>query len=596
MPRSSSDSKEIRLGGVGVSFGVAVGPAYLLDRGSLRVPEYRITPEDVPAECDRFTEAIDQARQQLEDLQQKASRLTGAAAEEFGYLMDAHFLMLKGSRLIRSVAHVIASEKINSEAAIVHSLAQIEEDFRGIDDPYIAARFADVREVATRLLRNLMAKPSAGFEHVPAGSIIIGEEISPADAALMDPALISGFAAAVGGAEGHTSIMARSLGLPAVLGVPDLAALVRPGDRVIVDGETGELIINPTARTLEDYAAKRLAFAAEQVALSGLRDIPAVTEDNVSVRLQANMELPGEVAGVLAVGAAGVGLLRSEFMFMNRTDLPSEDEQYEVLRSLLASMGGAPLTVRTLDVGADKLASAIGAYGSDPNPALGLRAIRFSLKMRPLLEAQLCAMLRAAVHGPLRILLPMISTVDEVLTVREIIADMVRRLQRQGQDIPDPLPPVGIMIEVPAAALSADALAHVADFFSIGTNDLTMYTLAIDRGNEQVAHLYDPMNPAVLRLLQFTTEAARRAGIPVNLCGEMAGDQRFTALLIGLGLRDLSMAPLALPRIKRRIRGLHAGDATRFAQDIMLHADRREIGRRLQEFNEDLDRSVGVSA
>lgn len=575
---------------------MAVGPAYLLDRGFLRVPEYRIADDAVSTECERFNAAVEEARRQLTELREKATRLSGAAAEEFGYLLDAHFHMLQGSRLIRSVHNVISAERVNAEAAIVISLARIEDDFREIDDPYIAARIADVREVATRLLRNLAGSDDdAGFAHVPAGSVVIGEEISPADAALMDPERVGGFATAVGGAEGHTAIMARSLGIPAVLGIPELMADIRAGDMVIVDGSEGLVIVNPAPETLERYAHKRRAYAADQLALAALASLPAVSADGEPFTLQANMELPAEIGTVRAAGASGVGLLRSEFMFMNRKDLPSEEEQYRILRDILREMNGAPVTVRTLDVGADKLSSALGAYGTDPNPALGLRAIRFSLKMRPLFESQLCAMLRAAAHGPLRILIPMIGTVDEVREVREIVQDMARRLRRRGEDIPDPLPPLGIMIEVPAAALAADALAEVADFFSIGTNDLTMYTLAIDRGNEQVAHLYDPVHPAVLRLLQFTTDAARRAGIPVNLCGEMAGDERFTGFLAGLGLRDLSMAPLALPRIKRRIRAMDCGEAKELADNIMRHADRDEILRRLRAFNEKLDARIAAA-
>lgn len=587
---------ERQLRGVGVSPGVSVGPAYLRDRGSLRVPEYAISPDAAAAECARFNAAVEEARRQLSELREKATRLSGAAAEEFGYLLDAHFHMLAGSRLIRSVHNVISSELVNSEAAIVISLEQIEDDFREIDDPYIAARIADVREVAGRLLRNLTGGFDAGFEHVPCGAVVIGDEISPADAALMDPERIGGFATATGGAEGHTAIMARSLGLPAVLGIPELTTEVRSGDMVIIDGSEGLVVVNPTAETLERYADKRRAYAADQVALAALKGLPAESADGVTFTLQANMELPAEIESVLAVGASGVGLLRSEFMFMNRKDLPSEEEQYRVLRSLLKGMNGAPVTVRTLDVGADKLSSALGVYGTDPNPALGLRAIRFSLKMRPLFESQLCAMLRAAAHGPLRILVPMIGTADEVRLVREILQDMARRLRRRGEDIPDPLPPLGVMIEVPAAALAADALAEVSDFFSIGTNDLTMYTLAIDRGNEQVAHLYDPLHPAVLRLLQFTTQAARHAGIPVNLCGEMAGDERFTAFLAGLGLRDLSMAPLALPRIKRRIRVMHCGEAKELADSIMRHSDQAEISRLLRAFNQQLDARISTAA
>lgn len=586
-------TKERRFKGVGVSPGIAIGAAYVADRGALRAPEYRIEKSDVAAEEARFTAAIAAAREQLQALQAKAGSLRGAAAEEFGYLIDAHLHMLAGSRLVRSVNAIIAKELVNCEAAVARSIEQIEGDFRALDDPYMAARLHDVREVGMRLLRTLMERPVAGFEHVPEGSIIVADEITPADTALMDQRRIEGFVTAMGGAEGHTAIMARSLGLPAVLGLTGIANEIHAGTRLVIDGGEGVLVADPSAATLRLYEARRAAAAADRVKLAAFTNLPAATLDGEEIRLHINMELPQELAAVARVGASGVGLLRSEFMFMNRPDLPDEEEQYETLRTLVAGMAGRPLTVRTLDVGGDKLADALRASSGDGgNPALGLRAIRYALKNRPVLEAQLSAMLRAAAHGPLRILLPMISAVDEVIEVRAVMAELAARLRRRGADLPEVLPPVGVMIEVPAAALAADSLAGVADFFSIGTNDLTMYTLAIDRGNEQVAHLYDPMNPAVLRLVQFTTEAARRAGIPVNICGEMAGDERFTGLLVGLGLREMSMSPLALPRVKRRLRNLEAAAARTLAEAVMTTVDRSRISRLVEVFNETVGQRI----
>lgn len=576
--------------GVGVSSGIAIGPVYLAEKGQTHVPEYHITADEAAAECERFDAAVQQSQKQLKALQGKASSLSGAAGEEFGYLLEAHIQMLTGSRLIRSVRGIINGELLNSEAAVQVSLNQIAEDFEQIDDPYLAARMQDIREVGARLIRNLIKVPFSGFDHVAPGSIIIGEEISPADVALMTPGRIAGFVAALGGADGHTAIMARSLGLPAVLGVPAIATFVRSGDPVIVDGAAGVVIVNPTLESLELYRARQRRYHKEQKILSTLREVAAVTRDNVEISLQANIELPAEIGAAQASGAMGIGLLRSEFMFMNRESLPGEEEQFQALKGLVLGMKGAPVTIRTLDVGGDKLAYSLGAHmGISNNPALGLRAIRLSLKVPALFEDQICAILRAAYYGPVRILLPMITTVQEVLEVRAIIKEMEKRLKRRGVEIAEPSPPVGVMIEIPAAALSADSLARVSDFFSIGTNDLTMYTLAIDRGNEQVAHLYDPLHPAVLRLLQFSTEAALRAGIEVNLCGEMAGDEKFTAFLIGLGLRNLSMAPTALPRIKRRIRSLNLADARRLADHVMRQYDRREIAASLEAFNTELE-------
>jgi phosphotransferase system enzyme I (PtsI) len=578
--------------GVGVSPGIAIGPVYLAEKGMTRIPEYHIPRQEVPAERERFDAAVQQSQKQLRTLQGKATALSGAAGEEFGYLLEAHIQMLTGSRLVRSVGGIIESELLNAEAAIQVSLNQIAEDFEQIDDPYLAARMEDIREVGARLVRNLIKVPFAGFEHVATGSIIVGEDISPADVALMDPARIAGFSAALGGAEGHTAIMARSLGLPAVLGLPNIVQYSRSGDVAIIDGNSGQVILNPSLETIASYRDRQRRHGEELQALAGLRDVLAVTRDGLEISLEANIELPAEIGAALNSGAMGVGLLRSEFMFMNRETLPGEEEQFHILKTIVQGMKGAPVTIRTLDVGGDKLAYSLGAHlGVSNNPALGLRAIRLSLKVPVLFEDQICAILRAAAYGPVRILLPMITTVSEVLEVRGIIGEMEKRLKRRGEEMAATTPPVGIMIEIPAAALSADSLARVSDFFSIGTNDLTMYTLAIDRGNEQVAHLYDSLNPAVLRLLQFSAEAARRAGIPVNLCGEMAGDEKFTAFLIGLGLKNLSMAPTALPRIKRRIRQLHGADARRLADHVMGQYDRREIAASLDNFNKDLELS-----
>jgi phosphotransferase system enzyme I (PtsI) len=458
-----------------------------------------------------------------------------------------------------------------------------------MNDPYLSARGQEVREVGLRVVRNLTKTGFASFSQLEPDSVIIAEEVTPADTALMDPQQIRGFASVLGGAEGHTAIMARSLGLPAVLGVTGLIGGVQSGDTVVIDGSGGRVIVNPTARCLADYRRRRRQLAREARSLARLRKVPAVTRDGTEIDLQANLELPRELAQALAAGAEGIGLLRTEFLYMNRDDLPDEDEQYAALRELVLGMAGRPVTVRTLDVGGEKLASSLGpAAEAGLNPALGLRAIRLSLKRPKLLETQLAAALRAAVHGPLRILLPMISTVSEVVEVRKVLAKVARRLKRRGVKIGDPLPPLGVMIEVPGAALSADSLATVSDFFAIGSNDLTMYTLAIDRGEEQVAHLYNPLHPAVLRLVQFAIEAALRARIPVSVCGEIAGDPRLTPLLLGLGVRELSMTANALPRVKSRILRLDMQAATQRAQIIMDQSDSGRITALIDDFNEAL--------
>ena len=570
--------------GLGVSPGIAMGPAHVVEAGFIDVPEYTIAEDAVAAELQRFADALAKAQRQLKKLKDKSAALHGTAAEELGFLLDARMQMLSGSRVVRGVERRIAEQRVNAEAAVRAEITQVAQSFAELDDAYLAARAADIREVGDRLIRNLTRTPYQAFSLLPAGSIVIAEDITPADTALMDPEVIGGFATAVGGTESHTAIMARSLGLPAVLGLADFVPQVRTGDLIVVDGSAGRVVVRPKPATLTDYERRRGEFARAARQLAGLKRLPAVTRDGTAVTLLANLELPREAEAAVAAGAEGVGLLRTEFLFMNRPDLPDEEEQYQALRAILKAMDGRPVTVRTLDVGGDKLAASLDVQPGGANPALGLRAIRLSLKMTDLLETQLAAILRAGAHGPVRILLPMVSAVSEARQVREILAGVVRRLKRRNVRIADPLPPLGVMIEIPGAALAADALAQVADFFAVGTNDLTMYTLAIDRGDEQVAHLYNPLHPAVLRLIQFTTEAALRARIPISVCGEIAGDPRYAALLLGLGIRELSMATTALARVKQRIRGLDLLGASRCARQIMDQSDSGRIAALLDDF------------
>jgi phosphotransferase system enzyme I (PtsI) len=578
--------KEITFDGLGVSPGIAIGPVFVHDIRTIAVREYELAAGEVEKERERLRRALEKALRQLAKLKTKSHGLPPSAAEEMGYLLDAHAQMLANSRLVRGVERRIGEDRINAEAAVQAEVAAIAQDFQSMREPYLAARVQDVREVGTRLLRNLTKTPFQAFKHLREGAIVIAEEITPADTALMDPDRVAGFASVSGGAESHTAIMARSLGLPAVLGVDGLIAAVRNGDVAVVDGDSGRVVVHPSAATLDLYERKRLEQARLQRQLARLSKLPAVTRDEVEITLQANIELPREVEAARAVGAMGVGLLRTEFMFMNRDEVPGEDEQYAGLAEIVKGMGGRPVTIRTLDVGGEKIAAALGQeIEAGPNPALGIRAVRLSLKQPELLEAQLAAILRAGVHGPVRILLPLVTAPNEVAEVRAILARVARRLVRRGAAIADPLPPLGAMIEVPGAALAADALAQVCDFFAIGTNDLTMYTLAIDRGDEQVAHLFNPLHPAVLRLIQFTTEAALRNRIAVSLCGEIAGDPRFTALLIGLGIRELSMATVRLARVKQRIRNLDLGAAVIRARSIMEQSDSGKIATLLDDFN-----------
>lgn len=576
--------------GLGVAPGIAIGPAHLREAGDIPVPDYAIAEDKLTEELARFQQAVAKAARQIGKLKAKSLSFHGVASEELGYLLDAHLQMLNSTRLIGGIEKRVKNDRRNAESAVSAEIAAIAQDFADMEDSYLRTRAQEVHEVGHRLLRALTETAYSSYDSLDQDSIIVAEEITPSDTAMMDPALVSGFATVLGGAEGHTAIMARSLGLPAVLGVPNLTRNVQGGDVIVVDGSNGRVIVNPTAKRLADYQNRVKVLERETRALDRLREVKAITRDKEEVTLKVNLELPRELGQATEAGAEGIGLLRTEFLFMNRDRPPNEDEQYETLAEIVRGMSGRPVTVRTLDVGGEKLPFSLGDhFVESANPALGLRAIRLSLKERDLLNTQLSAILRASLLGPVQILLPMICSPQEVREVRKSLASVARRLKRRGIDLPDNLPPLGVMIEVPGAALAADALAKVADFFAIGTNDLTMYTLAIDRAEEQVAHLYNPLHPAVLRLIQFSVDAALRARIPVSVCGEMAGEPRFTALLLGLGVRELSMVAAAVPRVKHRILKMDMQAATRRAQVIMDQVDIGRISMLIDDFNEALE-------
>jgi phosphotransferase system enzyme I (PtsI) len=574
------------LKGIGVSPGVAFGTAAPIDSAGYSVSERTVRAADIPGEVDRLERAVRKSRRQLLALKRIRDRMPDDAAAELAEILDSHVQMLRDSRLVRGARARIEATGLNAGGAMKGESDSIAASFEAMDNPYLAARADDVREVAARVLRNLSEAPKNAFAAAPKGSILLAEMVTPADTAMIDPARVGGFAAAQGGAQGHTAILARSLGLPAVLGLGSDAMSVSSGSPIILDGGEGTVIANPTPETRRRYEEKHAAQAREQRRLERLIDEPATTRDGIAVRLEANLELPREAELAHRNGADGIGLFRTEFLFMNRETPPSEEEQYETLAAVVTAMQGRPVTIRTMDVGGEKLSYALGDdLKPSPNPALGLRAIRLSLKRPKLLDAQLCAILRAGAHGPVRILLPMIATAGEVRQVRERVGRLTKRLRRRGVAFADPPPPIGVMIEVPGAALAADALAQVSDFFAIGTNDLTQYTLAIDRADDQVAHLYNPLHPAVLRLMDFAIQAALRARIPVSVCGEIAGDPAFTALLVGLGIRDLSMATTNVLRVKQRVRQMEFTAAAARARMVMESHDSGRIRMLLDDLN-----------
>lgn len=576
--------RERRLRGIAVSPGVAVGPAFTAVEEEAQVVRRRIQAADSAAETSRLDAAVAQSRAQLVKLRARLTTLPEDSQAEIAPLLDAYAQMLAGSRLLRGARQRIAQALVSAETALADTAEDVVAAMLALpgDAAGRRRRADEVREITRRLVRNLTRTPFRSFTNLPAGAILVVEGLRPADAALLEPAKLAGVATEEGGAEGHTAILLRALGVPAVLGVPGLLAAARAGETLALDGGSGEVVVNPTAAARAAARRGIIAYAKERQRLARLRRLPAVTQDGTPIELAANLELPAELPLIAQSGATGIGLLRSEFLFMNRETLPDEDEQAETYRAIVEAMGGDTVTIRVLDWGGEKEIEALANAGvvpqaRDTNPALGLRGIRLLLRQGELFETQLAAILRAAVAGPVRILLPMVATLTELREGREHLQRVVRRLRRGGTRIPETLPPLGIMVETPGAALAADALAQEADFFAIGTNDLAMYTLAVDRGEAGVAALYDPLHPAVLRLIQFATEAALRFHVPVSVCGEMAADPRLMRLLVGLGLRQFSMSASNLPRVKQAVRALDIEDATRFAATVMGHSDPEKI-------------------
>jgi phosphoenolpyruvate-protein phosphotransferase len=583
--------------GIAVSPGVAIGPVFGTSEPDAEVVHQKILAADIGSEGARLEAAILQSRKQLAKLRARLAVLPEESQAEIAPLIDAYIRMLGPSRLVRGIRRRIEETLLSAESAVVAEanaiaeaiIGQVEPGHTAEDIASLRRRADEVHEIGRRVVRNLTRAPFRSFAGLPEGAVLVSEALRPADAALLDPARLAGVATEEGGADGHTAVMLRALGVPTVLGAAGLAHAIRPGDTAVVDGLNGTVVLNPAASTLASAKRAVTAFAKERQKFGRLRRLPAETADGEAVELQANLELPIELPLIAQSGAVGIGLLRTEFLFMNRETVPDEATQAEAYRTVVEAMNGDPVTIRALDWGGEKEIEALSSAGivpeiADTNPALGLRGIRLLLRRHDLFETQLAAILRASAAGPVRVMLPMVTTVGEVRAAREIYERVSRRLRRRGERLPDKLPPLGIMIETPGAALSADALALEADFFAIGTNDLTAYTLAVDRGESDVAELYDPIHPAVLRLVQFATEAALRMRMPVSVCGEMAANPRLTPLLLGLGLRSFSMNAGAVPRVKQAVRSIQIDDCARFARRVMDQSDAERIGELVDSF------------
>ncbi len=540
------------LQGLGVSGGIAIGRAQLVSHATLEVAHYSIPAGRVDAEIARLDHALAEVRAELQGLH--GAMLAGDAPAEFGAFLDVHTMILSDPTIAEVPKRIIAEQRCNAEWALTQQMNVLVEQFEEIEDAYLRERKADVVQVVERVLKRLLGKPGA---LVPAGdeqhTILVAHDLSPADVIQFKTHRYAGFITDLGGVTSHTTIVARSLAVPAVTATHNARTLIRENELLILDGTNHVVIVNPDRAVLAEYRAKQDRLDVERAKLRRLKTRPATTRDGYLIDLQANIELPEDLAQALDNGATGIGLFRSEFLFLNREGLPSEDEQFEAYRSVAAGMDGKPVTIRTFDLGADKHKEGLGGLARvAPNPALGLRAVRFCLAEPRLFLTQLRAILRASHYGRVKILVPMLASVSEIEQTLVLIAQAKDSLAERGVPF-NPGIEVGGMIEIPAAVLAISAFLDKLDFLSIGTNDLIQYTLAVDRSDDAVAHLYDPLHPAVLKLIAMAIAAAARARVPIAVCGEMAGDPQLTRLLLGLGLRNLSMHPAQLLTIKQRV-------------------------------------------
>lgn len=558
--------------GIGASPGIVVGRLLHMGRRKTKRRKHTsLDQEKVNLEIIRFKEAVEQSEEQLTEIRDHfVDQL-----EDYISIIDSHILMLKDKMIYDRSLEIIEKEKINAEWALEKSLNQVRYVFQQIDDQYLRERVHDVEHVAARIFRVLAGKELDPFAEIEEQVIVVARDFSPEDTVRMPSDRVLGFLTEMGGVTSHTAIVARSLGIPAVVGVENLCRQVATDDLVILDGNTGHIYVNPTQEQLEQYKEYQRQYQDYSEQVARFNYMPAETIDGLRVDIYANIEMAEELDSALHYGAGGIGLFRSEYSYIGKDNLPDEESLFELYKGLLIRMSPSPVTIRTLDVGGDKIASNIKISG-EANPALGLRAIRFSLREPELFITQLRALFRASIHGSLRVMFPMISALCELKRVKEIIAEVKEALAKERHPYDDSVK-IGIMIEVPSAVSVADVLAREVDFFSIGTNDLIQYALAIDRGNEHVAHMYEPFHPGVLRMIKQVVDVGHEAGIEVGLCGEMAGDVASLPLLLGLGLDELSMPPLAIPYIKRMIRNSTVEEMEKLAQDVLHCASAQEV-------------------
>lgn len=575
----------LSLQGTGVSSGIAIGPVHKLQRDTLEILEYTIPEEVIEDEIERFQRAIHITRLQLNQIR---DQIPGDTQSDITTFIDTHLLMLDDSTLSKVPIQIIRTRNCNAEWALKLQRDSLVKVFDEMDDPYLRTRRDDVEHVVTSIQRTLLNSPiyhhvSHSQEQRLSGHIIVADDLSPADTILMQHQGIAGFITETGGPTSHTAILARSLRIPAIVGSHSASQLLIEKETIIIDGQRGAIIGNPDTQTLQHYLVRKRNI---QLTLEEHRQnysVPAVSKDGTPISLSANIELPDDILAIKNSGAEGVGLFRTEYLFMNRDKTPDEDEQFEVYRTTIVQLKGKPLTIRTVDLGADKQIDG-GTYhpGIITNPALGLRGIRLCLHEPGLLYPQLRAIYRASAFGPIRIMIPMISNTAEVIQVLRHIENVKNQLRHEDIEF-DANVAIGGMIEVPAAAINASMFCEHLDFLSIGTNDLIQYSLAIDRIDDEVNYLYDPLNPAVLKLIAMTIQAGIQTDTPVTMCGEMAGDPDYTALLLGLGLRNFSMQPNAIAEVKPHILQADVGQLAIMVDELLASRTDANFHNRLEQ-------------
>jgi phosphotransferase system enzyme I (PtsI) len=558
--------------GIGASPGIVTGKAFMVERSKVRAPEKRIQSEQVDDEVERFLGAIQESRSQLMEIKEK---ILDPEVRRHSFILDVHLMILDDQMLIQDTIDTIRKKKVNAEWALDLTLEKLDTAFKAIEDEYLRERRSDLHYVSARIFRNLLGKKHDDISKIKGKVVVVAHDLSPADTLQMNLKNVAGFITDIGGKVSHTAILSRSLGIPAVVGLEVGTSLINGGDLLIMDGETGEVVINPTEKVSDSFFERKRRIKTMEREVLKYASLPAETRDGVRVRLHANIEMVGEIPSAKNHGAEGIGLYRTEILYLNRKDLPTEEEHYQTYRRLAESISPAVATIRTLDIGGDKFLSNYSA-GNEMNPAMGLRAIRFSMKEVDIFKIQLRGILRASAHGKLRILFPMISGIGEVRQAKAILEEVKKSLAKARVPFDQGIE-IGAMIEIPSASITADILAREVDFFSIGTNDLIQYALAVDRINEHVSYLYEPLHPAILRIIRGVVQSAHQVGIPAAICGEMAAEPAYSLVLLGLGLDEFSMNPVAIPKVKKVLRMSRFEETQNLVEQIFQFPTASEI-------------------